>query len=149
MNILNSATTQFTNYNFNSICKFGETYLGATDSGLFVLNSGSKDNTTNISARFRTMTNDFGASNQKRIRTVYINGEGNGDVKLTVRNDEANSREYTFELSEQFQKGYKKNIGRDGKGRHWDFEFANVDGSDFSIDLIEAIPIILNRKPPY
>ena len=149
MNVLNSAVSQFTNYNFNSMCKFGDSYLGANENGLFLLNSGDKDNTTNIASRFRTMTNDFGYSHQKRIRSLYVNGEFAGNMLLIVRNDGGNEREYTIEMSDLLQKGYKKSIGRDGKGRHFDFEFQNVDGADFSIDLIEIIPIILARKPPY
>jgi hypothetical protein len=141
--------SQYGNYNFNSICKFNGAYLGASSSGIFALDSGHTDNGTDIEAFFELVTSDFGSENQKRIRSLYIGYEANGELVLTLTDDEGNSRPYTLTpiFPDGSEHGQKIGVGRDGKGRYWMVKIENVGGADFSVDKILAIPVVLGRKP--
>jgi len=143
------APTQYRGYNFNSFCKFGNAYLGANSSGIFTLDSGDQDNTSEIEAFFELATSDWGIPSQKRIRKMYVSGEFDSDIQLAVYDDEDNERIFILEpihLSNK-QHTQKVTIGRDGKGTYWMVRIDNINGSDFSIDRIQVIPVILGKKP--
>lgn len=147
INLSNLAVGQYCNYDFNSFCKIGDSYFGASDSGIFEL-TGEDDTGTNIDAFFELLVSDFGVSNIKRIRTTYIGGEADGALKLTLKDDENNSREYTVDLvSGSKQSSAKVPVGRDGIGRYWQVRIDNKTGAYFAIDSIELLMIVLGRKP--
>ena len=141
--------SQYASYNFNSMCKFGDKYLGANENGIFELDNGDLDGLADVDAFFELATSDFGSANQKRIRSAYIGYEANGDLLLTVKDDEDNERTFNLEANhlDNMQHSAKVPIGRNGKGRYYTFRFDNIAGSDFSVDSIKIIPVILNRKP--
>lgn len=141
--------SQYANYNFNSMCKFNGYYLGANESGIFMLDSGDLDNTAQIEAFFELVTSDYGVPNQKRWRTMYIGYETEGNLTLIVKDDDNNERQYTLEpiFAGLEQHSGKVSIGRDGKGRYWMVRIENVNGVDFSVDRITGIPVILGKKP--
>jgi hypothetical protein len=149
LHLLGEQLSQYANYNFNSVCRFGDKYLGANDSGIFELDSGDDDAGTDIEAFFELLTTDMGTEHQKRIRSVYVGYETNGDLLLTVKDDEDNERHFTLKPNHvgNKQQTSKVPIGRDGKGRYWMFRIDNVNGSDFGINSITAVPVILNRRP--
>lgn len=147
INLSNMAATQFCGYNFNSFCKIGDKYYGANDLGIFEL-TGNNDAGTNIDAFFELIISDFGISNMKRIRSIYVGGEANGRLTLTVKDDENNSRTYALNLtSGNIQSSGKVSVGRDGIGRYWQIRVDNVSGVYFAIDSIELLLTILGRKP--
>jgi hypothetical protein len=146
--------SQYGNYNFNSMCKFGDTYLGANESGIFEIDSTEFDNTADgtgddIESFFELLTTDFGIANPKRIRSLYFGYEADGNLLITVYDDDNNERHYILEPNHipNKQSSAKVSIGRDGKGRYYTFRIDNISGADFSIDNIEVVPVILNRKP--
>lgn len=149
MELTASRVSQYEGYNFNSMCKFEDVYLGAGDNGIMVLDSGHSDNTSKIEAFFELVTSDFGSEHQKRIRSVYIGGETNGELQLTLKDDDENERHFVISPnhSGNQQHTMKVSAGRNGKGRYWMFRIDNVNGSDFSVDSITILPILMNRKP--
>lgn len=150
MELTGARVSQYANYNFNSMCKFNGAYLGANESGIFVLDSGDTDDGSEIEAFFELVTSDYGIANQKRWRSMYIGYETEGDLMLTVRDDENNERVYDLQptFPDLKQHSGKIGIGRDGKGRYWMVRIDNVNGVDFSVDRIVGIPVVLGRKPP-
>ena len=141
------APTQYVNYNFDSMCKFGDTYLGCNEYGIFSL-EGDKDGLTDIEAFFELITTDFGIPNQKRIRKAYLGYETSGSLVLEIKDDEDNVRRYPVEasLNDQRQHSTKIAVGRNGKGRYWTFKLENVDGCDFSIDSLDILMTVLAKK---
>jgi len=143
------AVTQYHKYNFNSFCRFNDAYLGANSSGIFTLDSGDLDDTEEIEAFFELVTSDWGIPNQKRIRSMYISLEANSDLQITLYDDEENQRTYVIEPIHLLNKQHtaKVIIGRDGKGTYWMLRIDNINGSDFSIDRIQVVPVVLGKKP--
>jgi len=141
------APSQYENYNFRSMCKFGDVYIGCNEYGIFELD-GDNDNNTDIDAFVEWPLTDFGVPNQKRIRKIYTGYEASGSLVFVVKNEEDNKREVTVDaaLGSQVQHSAKSPVGRDGKGRYWSLELRNVGGCDFSLDSIEAAIVVLARK---
>lgn len=149
INLSNMAITQFCNYNFNSFCKIGDKYFGASENGIFEL-AGDSDNGTDIDAFFELIVSDFGISNVKRLRSLFIGYEAKGDLIVTVKDNEDNARTYTLSyISSGYdrQTGGKVSIGRDGAGRYWQIRIDNTSGKYFAVDSIEVLAVILGRKP--
>lgn len=155
VNLANLAPTQYLEYNFNSMIKFGDVYLGANEDGIWSLGDNDYDNYVssedkdNISAWVELLTTDFGLPNQKRLRRAYIGYETDGSIILKVKNDDGNERSFTLTkiTGSDTQEGAKITIDRDGKGRYWNFRFENVAGSYFAIDSVDLVAFILGRKP--
>jgi len=142
----NQAISQYGNYDFNSFCKINDTYFGANSDGIFTL-GGDDDNGTDIDAIFALILSDWGISNVKRIRKLFIGYETDGSLTVKVKNEEDNERSYTlpYRLYDR-QNGNTVNVGRDGIGRYWNVRVENVDGCNFAIDMIEVLPVILNTR---
>ena len=142
------AFSKYGNYSFNSMCKFGDVYLGCTDSAIYSLSSDG-DAGSDIDAYFDSKLTDFEITNQKRIRKGYIGGESKGKLVLTTIDGDGTEREFSVdpwkEGSEQV--GIRVAVDRDGKARYWKLRIANVDGCDFSIDGVKALIKVLAKKP--
>lgn len=147
INLSNMAVTQFCDYDYNSFCKIGDKYFGACENGIFEL-TGKDDAGANIDAFFELVVSDFGISNVKRIRKIYVGYEAKGDLTVTTKDNEDNSRSYTLSyLDYDRQNGGEVAVGRDGLGRYWQIRIDNVDGCYFAVDSIELALTILGRKP--
>ena len=149
LNLEGEQLSQWANYNFNSMAKIGENYVGADAAGLFKLNTGGHDNTEPIEAFFELVTSDWGVPNQKRIRSLYFGYETDGEIMVTVRDDDDNERNFLLNANHLSNDQHSAKVfgARDGKGRYWMIRIDNVNGSDFSMDHIEVVPVILNRRP--
>ncbi|MBE9592702.1 MAG: hypothetical protein IMF19_04410 [Proteobacteria bacterium] len=149
MRLNNLAVSQYCRYDFDSMDKFGDMYLGAGEEGLFTLEDAETDDGLDINAVVEFPTTDFGISHQKRIRSLHVGYETSGDLTVTINCDDDDEKEYTLAPinTSNNQHGGKVKINREQKGRYWTFRFENVDGADFSLNMIEAIATILARKP--
>lgn len=149
LNLKGGQLSQWANYNFNSMATIGGQPVGANDEGLFKLNTGGHDNGQNIEAFFELVTSDWGLPGQKRIRSWLVGYEADGDLTLTVKDDDGNERTYVLEPNHGANQQHSAKVpgARDGKGRYWMIRVDNVNGSDFSIDSLMVLPIVLNNKP--
>lgn len=149
VNLKNLAISQYTNYNFNSFAKIGDTHIGFNEDGIYELDNAQDDDGTAIDAFAELVRSDWGVSNQKRVRTIYIGYEANGVLQLILSTDEATAETYTLTptLSANKQGSGELHGRRSQKGRHWDIKIANTLGCDFSLDSIHILPTILNSKP--
>lgn len=145
--IANNATTQYLDFEFNSLVKFGDKFLCSSNSGLFILEGTTNifpvDNNsyTPINSYFETSTLDFGISAQKRLRSVYIGYEADGNLTLKVSTELSDVESYTLPATTTGQHARKVSINRSLKGRYWAFQIYG-SGVTFSIDTIEVLPIV-------
>ena len=150
-NVRINATTQYTNFPFNSFANYNDHTLGASSSGIYLLEIPGDDNGTDIDARFRIARTNFNLFNQLRIQYLLtsMRGETDGSYQYRLYDDEQNERIRTITPIYGALRHHvcRTNIGRDGVGNEWDIEFRNIDGADFDIDRIEAAVTPLNRWP--
>lgn len=144
---LNGATTQYSDFEMNSMVKFGNEFLCAGPSGLFKLDGTTKMFSTNpntennITSFFEPVTMDFGISSQKRLRSVYFGYEAEGNITLTISTELSSAQEYILPATELKQHARKVNINRSLKGRYWTFQVSG-DNVYFAIDSIQVLPIV-------
>lgn len=146
-NLKNKATTQFTNFDFDSVVNFKDKILLAGDSGLFQY-TGETDNGTDVIGYFEPITTDFGISQDKRIRFVYLSFEAASDLILTVSTNRGHSEAYTVSVTSG-QQSARVAISRALYGRYFTFQIKNSPddsstgfSNDFSIDRMSVLPII-------
>ena len=125
--------------------KFDGKLLGGRADGLFVLDSGDNDNGASIEAWVRTGPTDFGAEEEKRLRKLYLTYRTDGRMKMHVAGDDKDFVVQDIvpannELGIIHQKAAG---GRDLRGKHLDLKLANVNGSDFTVNEVRAVLIIL------
>lgn len=143
----NGATTQYLNFDYNSIVKFNNSFFCANELGLYKLDGGSnifpENNTSNeiIESYFEPMTFDFDLSEQKRLRAVYIGYEANGDLTLKISTELSAEQSYNIPTTTNGQCAKKIVIRRSLKGRYWTFQFFGKK-IYFAIDSIKILPII-------
>lgn len=135
-NIHINASTQFTNYDFNSMFAFNGKLWGCGENGLRILNTGDDDAGTDIVGYITLGSVDMGEM-YRRIRYVYLGLQGDGDLVMTVTTDLNTVRTYPIALNGDLQQRVRVQLDRSVKGRYWDFKIANDAGSDFSIDYIQ------------
>lgn len=128
---------------FNSMCKFGDTYLGATDEGLFKI-CGYADNTVEIPALIKSGEMDFGTNSKKRFRFFYFGLETNGALLFKVYCDGVEAESYTVEPSVSGELTIRVPISREHVGRYWAWSVENVDGAFFALYSVRALPVILH-----
>lgn len=141
VNLTNFAHTQYQGFDFTSMCKFADRYIGANDSGLHVLFEDSLDDGVEINAFFELVKTDFGVSNPKHLRRVYVgfSATGNLQISFTVDGDESTRTFYLQQVDDDdVMGGNVAPIGRDVEGRYWTIRVDNVNGCDFTIDRIQA-----------
>lgn len=142
-----NATTQYLNFECNSLVKFGTRFFCASDDGLFRLDGTSHitlpDDTPEevIEAYFEPVTMDFGMSNQKRLRAVYVGYEADGNLTLNVSTELCAALSYTLPATTDGQHARKVVISRALKGRYWTFQI-HGNGTRFAIDHIQVLPIV-------
>lgn len=143
------APSQYSKWNFNSMTKFGDVYLGANEDGIFILDQADKDGDDDIDARFRSALSDFGILNPKRARKVYLGYETDGNLEARIGSDERDDLVIEVPAKNENLREHSRKIpvGKDVKGRYLDIEIRNVKGADFSVDEITLVPVILGPKP--
>lgn len=148
LNLRNEGLTEYTNWAFNSMTYFNGKYLGAGDAGVFELGvQDHEDNTTDIPARARTGKHDMDSSFLKRMPYGYLECEADGDVVVSTITSEDGQRDYLvpWNGNDEVQNRRIK-FGRGPKSKHWQFEFANHDGSHFRITTLDSLPRRSHRR---
>lgn len=140
--IANGATSQYGCIGINSISKFGQKYFGASENGLYEF-TGSDDDGVDIESYLQTAQMNFGLTNEKRLRFVYVKYEATDEITLTVSTEYGLSEDYIIPASSDIQKVYRVTINRSLAGSYWQFKFA---GANFALDEVSVLPIIRNHK---
>jgi len=143
VNLKTRAASQST-VDFNSMCKFGDLYLGANEDGLFKI-CGYADNTVEIPALIKSGKMDFGVEQKKRFRYFYFGLETDGELLLKVYCDGVvATEEYTVAPITAGVMRVRVPISRVHHSRYWEWSVENVNGSFFVLYSVEALPIILH-----
>lgn len=140
LNLKNNAISQ-TSESYNSMCKFGDVYLGASASGITRI-CGYADNGAEIPAKMRSGMFDMGTEKEKRVRFFNFGLETDGELILTIFCEGVQAAQYTISKSTGVQQ-IKVPISRAHHGRYWQWQIENVDGAFFALYSVTVLPIIL------
>lgn len=152
MNTDTRALTKFTNYPFNSFLRTpsGKTY-GVSEGALCRL-GGDTDAGEPINAKLRLGMSDLGTRRVKRTPALYVGFTGDGDmrIKAIYTSPVDGQREaHVYRMKPRLgdnPDANRRKIGKGLKAVYFDYELENVDGSDFSIDVIEIHVLPLDRR---
>lgn len=145
LNTESTGVTQYEQYPFNSLAKFGERYLGAGAMGICEL-SGSTDAGQHIQARLKTGVSDFGSPMKKRIDRAYLGITADGGIILKTITNKGIEDWYQLTPRDGDVHTERVKLGKGVKSRYWQFELSNSDGADFELESLELEPIILSRR---
>lgn len=143
-NVPGRATSQYKKFNYNSMTNFDGRLLGANSAGLFLL-EGLKDNGTRIDAWIKTGMTDLGIQASKHLRKIYLGIETDADLEIELYADEEHAYTLPIKKKKNGQQTVRVSVGSDKKGVYWSFLVRNKKGAHFSIDVMEALPIVRHR----
>lgn len=142
INTKNMATTEYTNYEFNSFARMGNHYLGATSAGLYELD-GDTDAGTDIIADIKSGLMQLGGSRFTSFKTAYIGMRGEGDFVLKV--ETGDGKTYNYAVVGKDMQTSRVHFGKGLRARYFSFELIST-GQDFDLDSIEFIPLVVQRR---
>lgn len=145
LNTESTGLTQYEQYPFNSLTRFGNRYLGAGEMGICEL-SGNTDNGQLIAAKLKTGVTDFGSPMRKRIDRAYLGITSEGDILLKVTSDKGVEDWYSLSPRTGDIHTERVKLGKGVKSRYWQFELTNSEGAHFELESLELVPIILSRR---
>ncbi len=141
INLDTSATSEFSNYAFNSYCTAHDGHRYAlTSAGLFLL-EGDTDDGKEIEASIQTGKQDFKTQSEKRLNTVYVGASSPEKMALTINSmgveHDYNTRSYSEELNQQ-----RFDVGKGLRANWFDFTIRNTSGADFEVAdfTIDSLP---------
>lgn len=146
LNTQNNAASEYQGLAFNSLCKLGTRYFGATESGIYEM-TGTKDAGLDIATYIQTGLMDFGSSLEKSVPYAYLGCDAEGRVALGVSvSEKASVRQYWYEITSDNEavNNLKVPIGKGLKGRYWKFEIASDALQSF--DAVTLLPAVLSRR---
>lgn len=130
--------SQHNMFSFNSMARFGDTYLGASRNGLVVL-GGESDNENQIQSAFWTPVSDFGIQHNKNIFALYLGVETDGDLLVSIKVDENDPLDIEVPVAVTGFQRKRVRVPGTQLGRYWSVGISNTGGSYFSVESIEAL----------
>ncbi|MGO1000766.1 hypothetical protein ACTOWK_07265 [Lysobacter sp. CA196] len=151
MNTQSQSLSQYTNYPFNSYLGLAGITYGAADTGLYRL-GGNTDAGEPIHARIRQGMSAFGSQLKKGFPSLYLGYTANGDLRLSVvaadpRTGERVAHAYRLRAraADSVREGRVK-VGAGLQSVYFDYVIENIDGADFALDVIEFLPLRVDRR---
>ena len=142
VNTRTAAVSEYTNYEFNSFARLGQRYLGASSTGLYVLD-GDDDAGTDIIGDIKTGFAQFAGARYTSLKAIYIGMRGSGEFVLKIEEGDGTLR--TYKVLTQNMTTAKVNPGKGIRARYLSFELVST-GQDFDLDTIEMVPLLAQRR---
>ena len=149
VNMLNGAVSLLSNFCYTTLFECFGSLVGGDADGLYELFVGNYDcgagrEEEEIEAWIKLPKNDWGISNQKGIRTLYVSGEFEG-IEVTSKTD--NGESTVSSESSLYNVGtVGVNPGCNLQGCNWGFTIRNVEGGKFDIDAVSCLPVIKGKR---
>jgi hypothetical protein len=144
VNVDNNGSTTYDNYEFNSYAQIGDSYYGANQQGIFLL-EGDDDDGTPIRASVSFGTVRFSKTEKKTVESCYVGMAASGNLYLKII---AEGQEYIY-MTRSFGPELKQQRVTPGKGLRTNYvtlEIYNEDGVDFEIDTVKFMVADMKRR---
>ncbi len=142
VNARNGGVTEYTNFEFNSFAQLGHRYIAASDDGLFELD-GDNDDAADVIATIRAGYQQMSGTHFGAFKAAYLGVTGGGQYVLRIIDKQSNS--WSYRVIAENGRSTKINIGKGLRARYFAFELVST-GQDFDLDLVEFVPIIMQRR---
>jgi hypothetical protein len=139
--------TEFDAFDYLGLTSFNGELVMCSADGIFEY-GGSADAGADIDAWFEVALTDMGILNQKRLRAILCSGVFSGEMLVSVSFDDETFVDYLVDASTSLNHStWKEIINRAQRGTHVKIKMSNIDGSDFSIDAVDAVVVVLHNLP--
>ncbi len=145
MNTETKDVTRYTNFRFTSMAHVGEDVFATDGTNIYKL-GGNTDAGTNISAEIELPITDFDDSHLKNVNRVYLGMWADGGMALKVITEGLTERWYSIEAPTAGLHEVRVPLPRGVRARYWSFKIGNEMGSDFTVDNVTLLPVILSRR---
>lgn len=136
--------THFTNYPFDKIIRYQNSYFGVNSTGLYLL-EGATDDTAPIPYSVKTKLTDFGTDQKKTPEAAVFGGRLGPDATVTVYTGETEDDVYAYTTPRgQDVQNYRQKFGKGLKARYYAFGIQG-DGA-MSIDTVSFDLATLKRR---
>lgn len=132
MNTMTGAVSEY-DFVFQSITP---THAGSEDA-LYTL-SGENDDGVPITAFLMTGKTLMGTAQKKRLDSVFFSVHGSGSAYFLVQGE---SGTYSYEFPIRSSGESRAMPGKGIRENYLAFGFANIDGSDFTLDMFEVTTV--------
>jgi len=141
------ATTQRTGFSFNSFFEMDGSFFGCSDD-MLALMGGDTDDGVDIDAYLAVGATDMGIGRPIRLEYLYASLETDGTlyIKTTPNMDATRAVTIEFTPSAAEYHRHREKLGEGDIAVLWGFEFGNVDGADFSLSMMEILPIVKDAR---
>lgn len=113
--------THFTNYPFDKIIRYQNSYFGVNSTGLYLL-EGTTDDTAPIPYSVKTKLTDFGTDQKKTPEAAVFGGRLGPDATVTVYTGETEDDVYAYSTPRgQDVQNYRQKFGKGLKARYYAF----------------------------
>ncbi len=136
--------TRYTNYPFDRIVRYKNSYYGMNSTGLYLL-EGTTDDGTAIAWDFKTHISDFGTAQKKTVEYAYFGGRMPAAVTVTLHVGETSSQAYSYTTPRgATAQNYRQPFGRGIKDRYYALEAAG--SGELTVDTVTLNIATLARK---
>lgn len=113
-----NALSEYTNFGFNSMCVANGMHLVASSTGIFAV-SGDTDNGSTILSKVKSGVTDLDSTLYKRISQIYIHGEMDSGLVLSLTTEDGEERKYKVTQENERVKVLRFLTGRGVYSRNW------------------------------
>lgn len=145
VNLDTEATSTYTNFDFNSMCRAEDgNYYALTSAGLFKL-GGNLDVAAQISSSVDCGKQDFGTPALKHLPAVYVGASSSDKLTLTV-GVEGSSYDYLARDSSAQLQQQRFDPGKGLRANWYNLTIKNTNGCDFEIADLHLEPAASQRR---
>lgn len=144
INTRTSAVTEYQNFAFDSFAQVGRKVVAGDATGLYELD-GETDAGSTIVADILSGFMQVGGSRFTAFKAAYLglsSKSGQFVLKLITGDDQT----YVYAVTAENMRTTRVNLGKGLSSRYFRFELINADGKDFSMNAIEFLPLIRQRR---
>lgn len=142
VNTRTGSVTEYGNFAFNSFARLGNTYIGASATGLYHL-VGDTDDGASIIAQLKSGLASFANTRLSSFKAAYLGVRGDGDFVFKVVTGEGVT--YNYAVTARSMRSTKIHVGKGLRARYFGFELIST-GSDFDLDMVEFVPLVEQRR---
>lgn len=149
VNLLNGSVSFLSDFYYTTLFECFGKLIGGDDEGLYELGVGNYDEQLSgeekeIDAWIKLPKSNWGVSNVKGVRTVYIHG----DVELVEVTSRTATGESTVRTIESLYENQVScvNPGCSLQGNFWEFTIRNVEGGRFDLEKISCLPVVKGKR---